>query len=934
MKKAIKHLQTLMATLAMGGLLAACADHDDYSISEARIDIDQNVLGQLEAYSYATPFSLATDAGAEWEATVEWDAKACAQPAYVYPAKGTGPATLKIVTLDNPTQSPRQAMLKITFAKDQSKNIVLPVTQKRGDDSNGSDDISYGNIARGIGYGYNCFDGYAEDNCITVPILKVDQMYDDKKLVYDFSTLRVEQREESGASVDQLAGKLNGTMHASASNWGLSASVDGKFSGEQKKTASNEFAWMDVNATTCSASLNGPKDDLIFDYMTDDAYADFNGLERWSLKEQKNIVYYPATDEGFSKLVQAYGTHLVVGGKLGGQLHTQITANDSKITTAYNASAALKATYGGPFSIDANANAKAQWAHAQSRNHSAFYFAYKLRGGSLDDGSFATLNSVLGKMTKARQGAGTEDDETSNEELNVKIDDTSKEYEAAADAWIRSLSPKGSSTALVEAALKSVVLVDFTSEQDLLPIYELVDRYTTVEQDGVDGEARYQAFKLWYEQKMMKDPSLISRYKPKNSINIPPTIIDPMVDLTKADNKTSLIQDIYLSNGQHVARICSEFIPLINSAKRVNVIYPVVDGQARYNLGIFCGDETTYPHYVSWGQVDDPATPFITPIKDSRLGGYNVAYLRGNHLTLDPDEDYSDDQYLKTTAKPFSLTLKDNGADIVYPLVKINDYIYTRRLFRARTYQNGAPQMSDKLPQGAKGVINAFSPFYRNINPDQNIDWYLVSNYSLNLHAWGGFAPKGWTMPYYNQYQKMIQNLVSIPGKKPDGTIGASFLSGGIYGFITRATGCVIVGYPSKSKDKPERVAIVNKNILYLGALSDPDRKKLEGTNNTYKLWNELTTAMNCDALAVEPATGNAAMTYYTRQAPTCLDYEQFSGESYWPENIRNKGEWKNYKDHGDPIGYIKYMHDEPDKYGWPSNYLCYPVIICQKVVK
>lgn len=936
MKKTFKHIRTLMAAMAMGVLLAACADDDHYSIREARIDIDQTVLGQLEAYGYATPFNLVTDADAEWEATMEWDAKKNAQPAYVYPKTGTGPALLKIATFDNPTQSPRQAVLKITFPKDPSKNIVQTITQKRGADSNGSKDISYGNKTRGIGYGYNCFDGYAETACITVPILKVDQMYDDKKLLYDFSTLRVEQREESGASVDELASKLNGTMHAAASNWGLSASVDAKFSGGQKSTASNEFAWMDINATTCTASFNGPQSILIFDYMTDEAYADMNGLERWSEKKQKDIVYYPATDEGFAQLVMDYGTHLVVSGKLGGQLHTQITANTSKITTAYNVSAALEATYGGPYSIDANGKAKTQWAHAQSRNHSAFYFAYELRGGSLDDGAVTALSSVLDKMTKARQGAGTENDEVSDAELNVKIDDTSAEYQTAADAWLRSLSPKGGSADDLENALKCVVLVEFRDDSDLVPIYELVDQTLTEDEDGVDGKARYQAFKLWYETKLMTDPSIIERYKPKSGILIPPTIVNPMIDLSEADSKTSLIQDVYIDtdNGQHVARICSEFIPLINPTKRVSVIYPVVNGKTRYNLGIYCGDEVTYPYYVSWGQVEDPSTPFITPIKDTRLGGYDVAYLRGNHLTLFPDENFSNDDYLKTKTEPFKLILKDNNEDIVYPLVKINDYLYTRNLYRGRTYQNGTQQMSDKLPQGAKGVINAFSPFYRNTDPSKNIDWYLVSNYSLNLHAWGGFAPQGWTMPYYAQYKKMIDNLADIPGKKPDGTIGASFLSGGIYGLNTQATGCVIVGYPSKDKDKPERVALVNKNMLYLGALSDADRAKLEGSDNTYNMWDQLTTALNCDALAVEPATGNAAMTYYKKQAPTCLDYTQFNGEGYWPENLRNKGEWKNYKDHGDPINYIKYQYESRDKYGWPSNYLCYPVIICQKAVR
>ena len=936
MNKLFKHIQTLMALIVMSVLLVACADDDNYSIKEARIDIDQMVLGQLEAYSYATPLNLVTDADAEWEATVEWDASVNAQPAYVYPKAGVGPALLKIVTLDNPTQSPRQATLKITFPKDASKNIVMAITQKRGADSNGAEDIAYGNKARGIGYGYNCFDGYAEESSITVPILKVDQMYDEKKLLYDFSTLRVEQREESGASIDELAGKLNGTMHAAASNWGLSASVDAKFSGGQKSTASNEFAWMDINATTCTASFNGPQDDLIFDYMTDEAYADMNGMERWSDKKGRDMVFYPATDEGFAELVKNYGTHLVIGGKLGGQLHTQVTANTAKITTAYNVSAALEATYGGPYSINAEGKAKAQWAHAQSRNHSAFYFAYTLRGGSLDDGTFTALSSVLNKMTKARQGGGTEDDEVSEADLNVRIDDTSPEYEAAAAAWISSLSPKGGSSADREEALKCVVLVDFRDDHDLVPIYELVNRHLTVEEDGIDGEARYQAFKLWYETKLMADPSLIDRYKPKSGINIPPTIIDPIASLAEADTKTSLIQDVYIDTdgGQHVARICSEFIPLINPTKRVNVIYPVVNGKARYNLGIFCGDDYTYPYYVSWGQVDDPSTPFVTPIKDARLGGYNVAYLRGNHLTLTPDDNFSDDDYLKTRTEPYTLILKDNDEDIVYPLVKINDYLYTRNLYRSRTYQNGAQQMSDKLPQGAKGKINAFSPFYRDEDPAKNIDWYLVSNYSLNLHAWGGFAPQGWTMPYYDQYQKMIQNLTNIPGKKPDGTIGASFLSGGIYGLNTRATGCVIVGYPSKDKDKPERVALVNKNMLYLGALSDPDRTKLEGSTSTYTMWDQLNTALKCDALAVDPTTGSAAMTYYTKQAPTCQDYTQFSGSGYYPESLRDKGEWKNYKSHGNPIDYIRYQYESRDEYGWPSNYLCYPVIICQKAIK
>ena len=926
MKKAFKHIPTLVAAVVMGSLFVACTDDDNYSIKEAKIDINPTTLGQLEAYSYSTSFNLVTDADAEWEATVEWDDETTDQPAYVYPKKGTGSALLKIVTLDNRTQSPRQATLKITFPKDPSKNITQVITQKRGADTNAVEDIENGNITRGIGYGYNCFDGYAELACMKAPILQVNKMYDEKTLIYDFSSLQVEQREESGASVEEMARKLNASMHASASNWGLSVTVDAKFNAGQKKTESNEFAWMDINAVTCTAVLNGTQDDLIFEYMTDGAYNDINGLP--TTRRGREIVKYPATDEGFAKLVMNYGTHLVVGGKLGGQLHTQVTANTSKITTAYNASVALEVTYSGPFSSDVNSNTKAQMAKAQSKNQNAFFFDYKLLGGGRDDDTFQALNSVLGKMTKARQGAGTEDNLTDDSELNVKIEDTSGEYEAAADNWKKSLMPTGSSESEREDALKNVVLVDFAKEENLVPLYELVDQTLTEDEDGVDGKARYEAFKEWYERKLMADPSIIKRYKPKSEINTPPTIIDPIIDLTKADTKESLVWDVYLSNGQHVARVCSEFIPLINPTKRVNVVYPIVNGKCRYNLGIFCGDEVTYPYYVSWGQVDDPSTPLITQIKDTELGGYNVAYLRGNHLTLFPDENFSDEDYLTTTAEPYNLLSKDNGKDLVFPLVKINDYIYTRDLYRARSYQNGTPQMSDKVPYD-KDHQNAFSVFSRYADATQNVDWYLVSNYTNSLHRWGGFAPQGWTVPYYSQYDKMIQNLADIPGKKPDGTIGASFLKNGVYGLNTYATGCIIIEHDTGDKDgKVDEIARCNEKILYLGALSDVDKEKLDGTSNVYGERGDLQSMFDCPALAVEPATGNVSMTRFWDKTITIIDNHQFVGDGYYPEWLRGKGgDWSNPMKHLEKV----YETSSFDNVGYK---MCYPIIICQRVVK
>ena len=395
-----------------------------------------------------------------------------------------------------------------------------------------------------------------------------------------------------------------------------------------------------------------------------------------------------------------------------------------------------------------------------------------------------------------------------------------------------------------------------------------MDRALTEDEDGVDGEERYQAFKTWFETVLMRDPSILTKQSDLGSyVSIVPTRIEPLAQMADAGSDESLIRDVYLDNGQHVARICSEFIPLINTTKRVSVIYPMVNGKCRYNLGIFCGDEQSYPAKVSWGWAEDPSTPVITSMPEYGKGLHNVAYLRGNHMTLEADPKFKDSDYATTTSKPYTLILNDNGGTVEYPLVKINEYVYTRNLYRARTYQNGSPQMSGKLfRQG--NTPNAFSPFYRSTKEETNVDWYLVSNYTCNLHGWGGFAPQGWTVPYSSQYEKMIKDLSDIQGQKPDGTLGASFLRGGIYGLNTQATGFVAIAYDSGKRDVPERVAIVNDKILYLGVLNDDDREKLEGSNDTYSKWGDLESMMSCHALAVDPANGTVAMTYYKAQAP------------------------------------------------------------------
>lgn len=832
MDKTFKKISMLMAAAVMTLLFAACHDDDNYSISKAEVDIDRNEVGQLPPTSSVVPFNLVTDQDAEWVAEMEWDRKN-GQPAYCYPDSGVGSATLKIATLDNFKPQTRNAKLIIRFPKDESKNITVDLTQKGAVIDNNNEPGYDGNILRGIGYGYNAFKGYCEERCMVAPILQVDEMYENGDLVFSFGSAEMSYREESGASVEELARKLNVTAHASTDFSGFNASVDAAFNGGQKSTSSNEFAWLDFNVHTGVASLHGVRSRLLDRYMTDEAYDDINGIG-WVDREGNVDTPFPSTPEGFRELVLQYGTHIVLGGILGGQMRTTVVVNTSKVSSAYNASVALEAGFSSSWAnVNASATAKAQQSSAVSSNHSAFYFNGRVRGGNRNDGSMAAMTDLISKMCKARQGAGTQDDLTDDSETKVTISDDSEELDIVGKEWVNSLSGGGGLTN--EDLKENVVLIDFDSEDQLVPLYELVNRRRS------GGEERYQAFKTWYETEMMRDPDILKQRRNLSSyITIPPTKIEAISDMTSKTYSNSLIRDIYLSNGQHVARVCSEFIPIINQTKRVNVIYPVVNGKARYNLGIFCGDEASYPAMVSWGWEDAPDEPLVTTIKGSTLGEHKVAYLRGNHLTLEPDTSFKESQYLTTTSRPYELV----AGGTTYPLVKINDYVYTRNMWKGSTYNNGTP--------------------YSSVENGQQLDHlYKVMLYTMYQQAYGGFAPQGWSVPWNRQWRKMISNITDVVGNKPDGTIGQSFLKGGIYGLNLGPE-----GFFWHEEGNTYRL---NSNICYIGALADTDFNT-GFWNGVYTRKAGSLTGNDCNAIAISKDEGTISLVNWRDSRPNIID--------------------------------------------------------------
>ena len=124
---------------------------------------------------------------------------------------------------------------------------------------------------------------------------------------------------------------------------------------------------------------------------------------------------------------------------------------------------------------------------------------------------------------------------------------------------------------------QKVVGVD---KETLIPIYELcVDK------------TREAAMKDYIENRLVLDMAREESEELARSGYQSSTVahIGSLPSFESESENGTLIKDIYMG-GQHVARVCNEYIPCLNKQQRVSVIYPVAGNKVKYNLGYWPGN--------------------------------------------------------------------------------------------------------------------------------------------------------------------------------------------------------------------------------------------------------------------------------------------------------------------------------------------------------
>lgn len=680
----------LMAIAIASAAITACEKED--GILADVIMPETTDLMQLERYSYELPFEIKSDS--EWK--IEFDFEN-GQICYALPDHGTGSQVVKLCVIDNPLEKRRGGEMFIDFPKDESKSQIIKLQQKSAaEDGENADELELGNRVYVVGYGYNTLRERASMNSVSMtPIINFAQANADGRVVVGPMDASFVAKTYSGSSVSELSNELSADAKFGGKYCGFKGEIGATFGMKDFSKQENEYAISYVEADMQSAHMEMSVTEIINTYMTDAAYDDINGLPTKGRRHQVPTVY-PSTDEGIAKLVEAYGTHLVMTARLGGCMKYITTVDISKVEGSYDLKAFANCSYKNSF-VETSMNVSDSYKQSFKNNSQAVQTKVKVQGGSKD--------------------------------AVVKLAAANGDNNANFGAWTESLKD-----------VKNQTLVSLDNAT-LIPLYELVDQSLTLADDGVDGPARYAALKAYINgEKIEQDMSkaLDMEYQMGDATHLA-TIPDFVSESKNQDE--SLIKDYY-RGGQAVARICHEYIPVIDKTQRVRVIYPIVSNKVKYNLGYFAGDATHRPAKVCWSKE---GLSVVSLVNES-MGAITELYVRGsNFFNNSNDSIIHALETVDATIQPYTISAPGRNMAHDYPVVKIFNQIWMRDNYQANHTTTGA---------ALNCVYNDNYSGYYYTKDDAFYSQEGVTDLST-------FAPDGWRVTSINDFRNIQKTLTA-----------------------------------------------------------------------------------------------------------------------------------------------------------------------------
>ena len=608
----------LMAMVIIAVAFTACTD-DSFL---AEVTLPAEATGNkmvVDAYAHDFTFDIKTEG--------QWKVESDSRFLHVSPNEGTGNATVSVSVQNNQSDERKEGNLTIIFPDHEEENKTITIEQKYAGDygENAADIIDTSNKIYAVGYSYDCTGEYASPNSVKMEVFDGKAMMEGNVLAVNTVQASLSYNTITGSSISEMTNHLTVKANVKGGFGKFKAEANASFDMDHVKNSNYEFASTYFDLEVRHASLSKDLETLKFDYMTDDAWNAINGIP--VTKRGVTKVAYPSTPEGFKRLFEQYGTHVIVECGLGGRVRYSMSVDISDINSSYDIKAFAKASYAGVVTAEGSVDEK-------------FSTSFKNHKENLN----IKLYALGGDEALAKQLGSKEGFTKTN-----------------LDAWVKSVTKD------------NMALISFGT-RSLVPIYELVERNATEKEGGFNGEDRYNAMKEYFEKGSSAD---FSSY----DCGTVTEFVVPSFD--NAAYNSSLIKDIVI-DGQYVGQVCNEYIPNIDREHRVTVVYPIINNKARYNMGFFLGNNSHKPARVSWEGSDVRLEEYV----NLDFGKVDTLYLRGASITATPPDGTKafsatavKDEFLEGLRYNSNSRKNELGN---YPLVKIFDKIWTRENYNYR----------------------------------------------------------------------------------------------------------------------------------------------------------------------------------------------------------------------------------------------------------
>ena len=548
-------VKSMLMSIATAGIFSfgfsSCSDDiNEFDNHGFNAEINSYELQNLEQYSYTVPVKI--DCQGAWKIDLKFSDENnhfC----YALPSEGVGPQTIKLCMLDNWTDERNDGEMTIIDEQNPTNSKSFILSQKcnldrraktRGDDESSDSEDRVGDIAYAVGYGYNLISEPGVKSVSRCPIIALEKLKEagngfGRQLNGVSSSSYSETYAEN--TIDEIITKMSIESKVSGSKCGFSAEVGGSFTSSQKKSKNHFFVMGTHDISVRNVVLVGPSTAQLKDFMTENAKADIEGTNK----------LYPSTQEGFKKLIENYGTHLILQAELGGRLRYATTVDKTLASSTTEAKAYANASYKNKI-VSGEVKASAEQQKKYEKNESKVITNVTTLGGD-----FAIASQI--------DGQGNDND--------TKIND-----------WKKSLSE-----------FKNLMMVGINNE--LVPIYELIE-----------DPDRAADLKEYIETGLVSDAEEIYYTTDLTHIAIPSLekLTDTREKITSGLFKggwrwhyPTQVYDV-IENGEIVAQICHEFIPKITIEDRVTTIYPVRNNKADFSNGYFLGTDKKQPCRIHW----------------------------------------------------------------------------------------------------------------------------------------------------------------------------------------------------------------------------------------------------------------------------------------------------------------------------------------------